>query len=620
MRPASPQPISARVRPRSAFLGTLTALGSLWASDARAQGGMARPAPCAERWTYEIAPTASYLSPLFVSDSAGDFFWWEQTGAAELVAVRDGRTRWRRRLSTLKRPGGSLVSATLVRDDLLVVSFESTIVGLRTSDGRVVWSRDLPAALAPELRKAGILQNTELDAGSAVLLGRAVVTAIAVGRSGAWLVATGSDGKTLWRSRIAGAAARMAADGDRLYILRSEVASGEPSIIAVDSNGQVVDSRVPFVDSVAVTGGEVVFDGEQVVRALIHPLANNCPPGSPCLPPPSMLTVTGISAGQERWHLSHPAGLTRMQLLLLSDGSVLLIDNQHVGGISRDGALTPLCELPIDEPRFVAGLKSGDLVVGRFRDIGAYALPGAPQLASTGWVMHGAGPAQGWAVRAARATPFVQFPAGVADPATDVAYVQTDAGVTTALDLADGTVKWHTQSHARPVGIWNGRVVALVPYGSALRVAQLDPVSGAAVTTSDPIPIKDWDSPTLAPWGEPLWTEVRIDRNRAHVAWEVSINGWSGGAQITPYAASGGADVDLASGAVSLSPTKSLEGPRPIRSPQGPLAAVVGGRKFTLIYAATATLTASNATSGKELWTRQLWSIAMPERREVPPP
>jgi len=47
--------------------------------------------------------------------------------------------------------------------------------------------------------------------------------------------------------------------------------------------------------------------------------------------------------------------------------------------------------------------------------------------------------------------------------------------------------------------------------------------------------------------------------------------------------------------------------------------AVVGGRKFTLSYAATATLTATDAKSGKRLWRRQLWSIALPQRG-IPPP
>jgi hypothetical protein len=147
----------------------------------------------------------------------------------------------------------------------------------------------------------------------------------------------------------------------------------------------------------------------------------------------------------------------------------------------------------------------------------------------------------------------------------------------------------------------------------ALRVALLDPLTGAEMTTSEPIPIRDWDAPTLAPWGEPLWTDVRIEGGRAHLAWEVSINGWSGGATIGPYGASGGADVDLSSGAVSLAPTKRLDSPKPIRTSHGPLVAVVGGRKFALRYAGTVTLVATDAKSGKQLWTRKLWRVPAPD-------
>jgi len=559
---------------------------------------------------------------LFVSDSAGDLFWWEYTGKAELVALRNGKTQWRRRLSTLTRPGPFMVSATLMRDDLLVVSFESTLLGLRTSDGRIVWSRNLAADLAPELARAGIPSNTELATGSAARVGRALVTAVAVGRFGAWLVATASDGRPVWRTRIAGAAARMVADGDRLYVLPSESGGDKPSLITVDGNGKkVTPTPAPFAVGVALRGDEVVFDQEDVVTAGIAPMAITCPPMSPsCRPQPPILTVTGLSAGQERWHLSHPVGLARVHLLLLSDGAVLFVENRHVGRISPDGQLTPLCELPVEEPRSVMGLVHGDLVVARVRGVGAYALPGPPKLSTTGWVMHGSGPAQNWAVRATAATRAVDFPSGVADSIADVAYVQTDSGVTAALALADGTVKWRTQSPAKPVGIWKGRVVVLEADATALRVAQLDAASGTEVATSQPIPLPYSLSSPLAPWGEPFWSDVRIEGDRARLSWEIMINGGPGGATIQPYGASGSADVDLARGAVSLSATNLLEGPRPLQTPSGRLTAVVGGRRFTMFYTATATLTASDARSGKELWTRQLWNVAPSGPQRVAPP
>ena len=117
-----------------------------------------------------------------------------------------------------------------------------------------------------------------------------------------------------------------------------------------------------------------------------------------------------------------------------------------------------------------------------------------------------------------------------------------------------------------------------------------------------------------------MMTDVRITGDRARISWEVNINGWPGGATIRPYSVSGAADVDLTSGAVSLSPTERFEGPKPIANGRYPSATVLGGRRFTLSYAATATLTATDASSGKRLWGRRLWSIAVSERVGTPPP
>jgi len=609
------------------LIGALIAVCWLWAPNALAQGLTERVGPCPQRWIYHPPPTSAVVVPLFVSDSAGDFYWWEQAGTPELVAVRDGKTRWRRPLSKTRWPG--LLSEALMSDDLLVVVFGSMIEGRRTSDGGIVWSRDLRADLSLELRRAGLAKGADLESGLVARVGRALVTAIATSATDAWLTATASNGRRLWKTHIGGPVARMAADGDRLYLLPSTWSGSAPPIIAVDSNGKEIrEPRVPFRDSMAVTGGEIVFDDGRVVTAVIAPMALNCPPNSPsCHPPPFMLTITGFSAGQERWRLTSPPRGVLVQILLLSDRSVLLVDDKRVGRISPDGKLSPLCDLPVERYRSIAGLVHGDLVVAYFDSVAAYTLPGAPQLARAGWVMSGGGPAQDWAARASpSAARFVPFPAGVADPNANIAYIQTDGGATMALTLADGTVKWRTQSPARPVGIWNGRVIVLEPrdtLASALQVAQLDPATGAEVVTSQPIPLiplPDGGRLTLAPWGEPLMTDVRIEGDRAHLGWEIVINGGSGGAEIKPHGASGFADVDLTSGAVSLSPTQPLEGGKPIRPSFSLGTAALGGRKFTLIYTATATLTATDARSGRRLWSRRLWSIAVPRRVQVPPP
>ena len=555
-----------------------------------------------------------------MSDSAGDFFWWEQTRTPELVSVRDGKTRWRRQLSKTKWPG--LLSPALLTDDLLLVVFGSTVEGRRTTDGRLVWSRDLRA-------RARLAKDAELESGPVARVGQAMVIMTGVSATDAWLSAIDASGRRLRKTHINGPAARMAAQGHRLYLLPATWSGSGPPVIAVDSNGKAVpDARLPFDIGMVVNGpGEVVFDHERAVTAAVAPMPMNCPPHSPsCHPPPFMLTVTGFTAGQERWHLTSPPGSMRVQILLLSDGSVLLVDDKRVGRISPDGVLSPLCTLPVERYRSIAGLVHGDLVVAYFDSVAAYTLPGAPQLATTGWVMRGGGPAQDWAVRPAPPAPFVPFPTGIADRAGRVAYVQTDAGATMALNLADGAVRWRTRTPARPAGIWNGRVVVLEQrdtLAGTLQVMQLDPVTGAELGTSQLIPLSpfpDWAHPTLAPWGSPLMTDVRIEGDRARVTWDIAINGWPGGATIRPYSISGVADVDLTSGAVSLAPTERVEGPKPISNGWYPSAIVLGGRRFRLSYAATATLTATDARNGKRLWGRRLWSIAVAERVGVPPP
>ncbi len=434
------------LRTTACWIATLTTLSWLPAPPVRAQAVAAPIAPCPQRWMYEPPPTTGYIAPPFLSNSTGDFFWREVGITHTLVAVRDGRARWRRPLGARTWPG--LLSTALMRDDLLVVAFGSRIEARRTADGRIVWSRDLRADLSRELRRAGLAKNAELETSALARVGRALVTATAASATDAWLTAMASDGRVLWRTHIDGPAARMTADGERLYLLPS-VTSGGPAVIAVDRDGRALpEAQPPFEMSTAVSGGDVVFDDDRVVTASISPIPQTCPPQSPsCHPPPLMLTVTGFAAGQERWHLTSPPAGLFAQLLLLSDSAVLLVDDKRVGHVSPDGNLTQLCELPVVRHRSVAGLVNGDLVVAYHDSVAAYTLPSAPQLAATGWVMGAGGPAQDWAPRASvSSAPFIRFPAGVADPTVNVAYVQTDAGLTTALALADGTVKWRTRT------------------------------------------------------------------------------------------------------------------------------------------------------------------------------
>ena len=159
----------------------------------------------------------AYRTTLPVIDSKGAAYWAENafpsrhTLTVELVAARDGRTRWRR-LSPGEPVRSLQVSVTLLTADLLAVAFESRVQGRRPSDGRLVWSRDLHADLAPELRKAG-LAPANLQPGITARLGRSLITAAAASYTDAWLTATTSDGTLRWKTRIAGPVVRMASDG-----------------------------------------------------------------------------------------------------------------------------------------------------------------------------------------------------------------------------------------------------------------------------------------------------------------------------------------------------------------------------------------------------------------------
>jgi outer membrane protein assembly factor BamB len=624
-------------------IGALAAASWGWAPTAHAQAPGQPAPPCQRHWIYHAPASTAYLRPLFVSDAVGNLFWWEEGTPAELVSVRDGTVRWRTRVNARGR-GSFLPSAMLVRDDLLLIAVQATIAGLRTSDGAIVWSRDVEVDLGPQLHKAKVPRDAAVYNITAARLGRALVTSVEAGQT-AWLVATAFDGKPLWTRRLPGVALELVTEGDHLYALFPQPPSGALAIAAVDRRGTVgappPDLRpgggAQFGLSEALHRDEVVFDEARVVTAAIAPLPTHCPPQSPsCHAPPLMLTVTGYAAGAERWQLTQSATGFAPELLLPSDSSVLLVYNGRVGRISPDGQLTPLCDAPAEPHSRVAALVHGDVVVTYGDSAAAYNVPGGPSLAATGWVMHGGGPTQDWVVRVAPGhdtarpavpvAPFVLFPAGVADPAAEVAYVQGDSGVAMALALADGTVRWRTHGPARPVGIWNGRIVAVTPGAGGLRVAQLDPASGVALAASQPIPLAGVDSVTLSPWGgEPLTIEVAIAGDRARIHWDVAINGGRGGATIGAYGDSGGADVDLASGTASLAPTKhwqaaGVRGGIPGHRTEWPPSTIVSGRKFSLFYAATATLTATDARTGALLWTRRLWTIAAPPRDRIAVP
>lgn len=302
--------------------------------------------------------------------------------------MRDGTTRWRRRAS---RPAsGFPFNAMVLGDERLVQAYGSRVEAHRMSDGATIWTRDLRV-------------DHPVQISTMARLGRLIVAAAAASDTAGWLIAIRRDGRILWRTHIGGPVARMAANSGQLSLLMSTTRVGEPPPSAVDTNGKpVLAVLLPGTMGRAVSGAEVVFDSGYAVSATIAPLPLNCPPQSPsCRPRPEMLTVAGSTAdgANDRWHFIGPPTGLHVQLLLLSDSSVLLVDSAGVARITADGTSTRVCELPLTGHWSVAGLFRDALVIVGRDGVTAYAVPGTPRLAASGWVMRGGGAAQDWAAR-----------------------------------------------------------------------------------------------------------------------------------------------------------------------------------------------------------------------------
>lgn len=328
------------------------------------------------------------MSPPIAADSAGTLVWREGWNSEDLVAVRDGKEIWRRRLS---QPNTFPVSALIFGDKLFVLAFGPRLEAHRVSDGTAAWTRDVRVDRRPA------------QISTIARLGRYIVAAAAESDTLGWLTALRRDGRIAWRTRIGGPVARMASNRGQLSLLMGITRGGEPPPSAFDTNGKPTAQVLPRIMGRTVSGDEIVFDSGYAVSATIGPLPVNCPPQSPsCHPPPDVLKVAGYSAdgANERWHYTGPTTGFHVQLVLLSDRSVLLVDTARVEQISDSGTSRQVCGLALSGSHWsLSGLIRGDLVIVSRDGAVAYTLPGAPRLAASGWVMRGGGPAEDWAVR-----------------------------------------------------------------------------------------------------------------------------------------------------------------------------------------------------------------------------
>ncbi len=368
------------ISPRLCVLGALSV--ALWSGTPSAQ-----VSPCSERWTYH--PPSGYWSPPLAADSAGTLVWREGSNRTELVAVRGGKARWRRR--TTQRVTGFPFNAMVFGDALLVQAFGSRVEAYKISNGATVWTRDLK------------VDHRQVRISTLARLGRLIVVAAAASDTLGWLTAIKRDGRIAWQAHIPGAVARLAAYAGQLNLLMSVTRAGEPPPSTVDTTGKPVGSLLlPRTMFRAVSGDEVVFDSGYAVAAEVASEPVKCPPQSPsCHPAPEMLTVAGFSAdgASDRWHYTVPPTGLHVQLLLLNDSSVLLVDSAGVARVTAIGTSTRVCGLPLSGHWSVAGLFRGDLVIAGREGLVAYEVPGGPRLAASGWVMRGGGPAQDWAAR-----------------------------------------------------------------------------------------------------------------------------------------------------------------------------------------------------------------------------
>ena len=178
----------------------------------------------------------------------------------------------------------------------------------------------------------------------------------------------------------------------------------------------------------------------------------------------------------------------------------------------------------------------------------------------------------------------VFLPRGVADPEGSRGYIEVWPGRIAALDLASGAVLWQTTAAARPLIVWNGKLVARFPTPDAphsLRVAILDaPQSGNVARLSDPLAFPDWVS-TADHAPETFAYSVSLAQNLLRIEWEAHAR-YRGGApppsRVLKEAsrdAGGTAEIDLETGHARMLPAPSASAP-PAPVSAGPHAAETG--------------------------------------------
>jgi hypothetical protein len=155
----------------------------------------------------------------------------------------------------------------------------------------------------------------------------------------------------------------------------------------------------------------------------------------------------------------------------------------------------------------------------------------------------------------------VTIPGGVTDSAGKIGYVVNEKGGVSALNLEDGKELWTIEGPAKPLAVFENRLVIQIPAkdkGNEVRVDIVDTTEhGKLVRKSDAIVFPDWVVTGLT-HGRTFSSSGWIDGKSLYLKWEARAF-YAGGARPTPdiekaakKEASGVAAVDLESGKVGM--------------------------------------------------------------------
>ncbi len=394
-------------------------------------------------WSYQV-PNTSILLFEGIADAAENLYWAEcpescgmpscpQQPCVAVSATRDGTIRWRMPTGAIVGNGRDTVHRQMLVGDALV-SFVGTgaVLAQRSSDGLVLWFRDLRVDhgddlfgnTIPPAQRAFVPGSPGVDANGRILVPLTGQTGLqnAVQHRGQIVVALNAlTGKTEWVTPVEGRFGKVASGLTGDAFVGTENAPDEPvghRLYALTATGQIrwvssaPSSEYPSVwNRVVVTGSANATDALSGATLWSHG-------GAPAVPGVlgngssySIVWRPGVGAhdlvrrdlrtGAEQWTVHMPLVWSLSDLMLTDGGDVMLLrmtgdfaQSYEVARFSARGDEKWSCPLPPLAFHGGAALLDGRLVtkiVSGASGIAAYEVPGS-KLASEGWVVYGGSP------------------------------------------------------------------------------------------------------------------------------------------------------------------------------------------------------------------------------------